>query len=364
MTTVPPAASNYTILVVDDTPANLSVLAFMLQQEGFRVRTATNGGAALKAVQLELPDLILLEIRMPDMDGYELCAQFKADAVTQNVPVIFISALDNVEDKIKAFEAGGVDYITKPFHVEEVVARVRAHLTLQDQRRAIERLNNLKDDLLHIVAHDLKNPISIIRGYTELLLAGDAPLEPEAGLRKIHATSDQMLRLVTALLDYGQLEQGMPLNLTLEPMDRLLADCVQSFALSAREKRIAVSQRIASADIQASIDRERMEQAVCNLIGNAIKYTGEGGQVEVALTVEGPHVVIAVTDTGRGIAPEHLPHLFQRFYRVPQQAGAARVSGTGLGLAIVKLIVELHDGTVSVESEVGVGSRFTIRLPR
>ncbi|MCK6580105.1 MAG: hybrid sensor histidine kinase/response regulator [Anaerolineae bacterium] len=360
----PYAPGNYSILIVDDTPANLSVLSFMLQQEGFRVRPAISGGVALNAVQHELPDLVLLDIRMPEPDGYEVCRRLKGDPKTQNIPVIFISALDDVEDKVRAFEVGGVDYITKPFHVEEVVARVRAHLTLQDQRRAIEHLSNLKDDLMHIVAHDLKNPISIIRGYTELLLDGDSGLETDDGLRKIHVTADRMLALVTALLDYGQLERGLPLDLRSGTLAPLLAECADSFTLAARDKQIAIALRIDAPDAAALVDRERMAQAVCNLISNAVKYTPEGGQVEASLSADDRSVLIAIADDGPGIPPEHLPHLFQRFYRVPQTPGAARVTGTGLGLAIVKLIVEKHGGVVGVESAVGVGSRFTIRLPR
>lgn len=360
----PYAPISYSILIVDDTPANLSVLSFMLQQEGFRVRPAINGSVALTAVRAEPPDLILLDIRMADMTGYEVCYHLKQDPISRDIPVIFISALDDVEDKVKAFEAGGVDYITKPFHVEEVVARVRAHLTLQDQRRAIERLSNLKDDLMHIVAHDLKNPISVIRGYTEMLLDGADNFDMTDSLHKIHVTADRMLALVTALLDYGRLEQGIPLLTQPSPLEPLLMDSVESFALLAHEKSITVSVRVDAPDARAIIDRERMMQAINNLIGNAIKYTPEGGHVEVALSADPDTVTIEITDDGEGIPTEHLPRLFERFYRVPQQTSAQNITGTGLGLAIVKLIVEKHGGVIGVESVVGVGSRFTIRLPR
>lgn len=364
MNATPNAASAYNILIVDDTPANLSVLSFMLQQEGFRIRPAINGSVALMAVRAELPDLILLDVRMADMNGYEICIQLKSDPATRDIPVIFISALDDVEDKVKAFEAGGVDYITKPFHVEEVVARVRAHLTLQDQRRAIEHLSNLKDDLMHIVAHDLKNPISVIRGYTEMLMQGDMEIDANETFAKIHITADRMLALVTSLLDYGQLEEGISLSTQAQPVAPILAECVESFALAAEEKGITVALHVETPDAAALIDHDRFMQAVSNLIGNAIKYTGEGGSAEVALCADADTVYVEVTDNGKGIPPEHLPRLFERFYRVPQAAGEQRIAGTGLGLAIVKLIVEKHGGTVSVESEVGVGSRFSIRLPK
>lgn len=365
MTTTTTYAHNvYNILIVDDTPANLSVLTFMLQQEGFRVRPAINGSVALMAVRAETPDLILLDIRMSDMSGYEVCQHLKEDASTRDIPVIFISALDDVEDKVKAFEAGGLDYITKPFHVEEVVARVRAHLTLQDQRRAIERLSNLKDDLMHIVAHDLKNPISVIGGYSEMLMDESYGLNPQETLGKIHATAAQMLVLVTTLLDYGRLEQDIPLTTKLQHIAPLIEDTVESFSLAAREKGIGVFMRFDTPDAAAMVDRDRLMQAVGNLVGNAVKYTQQNGQVDVTLNADKEYVYIHVADNGQGIPLEHLPHLFERFYRVPRQSREQGVAGTGLGLAIVKLIVEKHDGTVSVESEYGAGSRFTIRLPR
>lgn len=354
----------YNILIADDTPANLSVLSFMLQQEGFRVRPAINGSVALMAVNAEPPDLILLDIRMSDMNGYEVCYHLKSDPRTRDIPVIFISALDDVEDKVKAFEAGGVDYITKPFHVEEVVARVRSHLTLQDQRRAIQRLSNLKDDLMHIVAHDLKNPISIIRGYCEMLIDGTFEIDPNETLHKMQGTAEQMLGLVTALLDYGRLEEDIPLTITAQELAPVISESVESFSLPAQEKSITITTQIDAPDVIVGIDRERLMQAVGNLVGNAVKYTGNGGQVAVTLSADPDVAYIEVSDNGKGIPPEHLPRLFERFYRVPQKNGERRIAGTGLGLAIVKLIVEKHGGTVSVESAVNVGSRFTIRLPR
>jgi DNA-binding response OmpR family regulator len=157
------------ILIVDDTPANLSVLTTMLQQYGYKVRPAISGDVAITAVNREKPDLILLDITMPGKNGYEVCEILKSSPDTRDIPIIFISALDAIDDKMKAFHVGGVDYITKPFHVEEVQARVNAHLQLQEQRRRIEELVTFKDEMMRVVSHDLKNPIGLILGYAEMM---------------------------------------------------------------------------------------------------------------------------------------------------------------------------------------------------
>src|SRR5258708_14565227 len=175
-----PDAKPEDILIVDDTAANLGVLSAMLTPQGYTVRPAINGELALKTAQTATPDLILLDIRMPDMDGYEVCKQLKRDERTRDIPVIFISALNDLDDKLKAFQVGGVDYFNKPFYIQEVLARVEIHLTMQRQRREIEplrrqdhsnfvQLNQLKDQFVTIASHDLKSPLSMITGYASLL---------------------------------------------------------------------------------------------------------------------------------------------------------------------------------------------------
>ncbi|MCP4608976.1 MAG: response regulator, partial [Planctomycetes bacterium] len=159
-----------TILVVDDVPANLHLLVGILTKQGYTVRPASSGRMALLAAQAEAPDLILLDIMMPEMDGYEVCEQLKADERTRDIPVIFISAMSEVLDKIKAFSAGGVDYITKPFHKKEVLARVNTHLTIHNLQKDLQEQVAELNAFAHTVAHDLKNPLGIIIGYVDILV--------------------------------------------------------------------------------------------------------------------------------------------------------------------------------------------------
>src|SRR5689334_16407441 len=175
---IPPTSPEDKILVVDDTDMLRDALCDILAEAGYHVRGASSGEAALAEIDADLPDIILLDIRMPYLDGYQVCGLLKSNERTRDIPVIFLSALDELEDKIKAFQMGGVDYITKPAQAEEVVARVESQLALSRQRKQIEALSKLKDDLIGIVSHDLKNPIQIIMGYSELL-ADDSDLMGE-----------------------------------------------------------------------------------------------------------------------------------------------------------------------------------------
>ena len=165
------------VIVVDDTPANLQLLTGMLKERGYKVRPVPSGKLALQAAKNDPPDLILLDIMMPEMDGYEVCERLKADEKLREIPVIFISALNETMDKVRAFGVGGVDYVTKPFQFEEVDARVRTHLELQRQRRKLKenyeqlrRLEELRDNLVHMIVHDLRNPLTGISGFLDLAL--------------------------------------------------------------------------------------------------------------------------------------------------------------------------------------------------
>ncbi|MCU0512032.1 MAG: hybrid sensor histidine kinase/response regulator [Anaerolineae bacterium] len=350
------------ILIVDDTPANLSVLHGMLTGHDYKVRPAINGDLALKAVQTELPDLILLDIRMPGKDGYEVCRELKASPRTRHVPVIFISALDDIQDKVKAFEVGGVDYITKPFHLEEVLARVQLHLMLQQQRRAIEELNTFKDELLRIVAHDLKNPISVISGYTDMLMEDIEDPELRDFVGRIQRSATQMLNLVTDLLDVARSEGNIPLNLQAVAVAGLLQSCVENYRLPAQQKQLVYHYVPPEAGLHLHIDPDRFAQVVNNLISNAVKYTDAGGTVRIESQVSADSFRLHIHDTGHGIAAEDLPHLFDKFYRVKNTQNR-KIEGTGLGLAIARAIIEKHQGRIDVHSEIGQGSVFTIVLP-
>ncbi len=351
-----------TILIVDDTPANLTVLSKMLTQHGYRVRPALNGQLAIASVSREQPDLILLDIKMPDMNGYEVCTRLKAAEHTRDIPILFISALDDIEDKVKAFQVGGVDYITKPFHVEEVLARVRAHITLQNQRRHIAQLSSFKDDLLRIVSHDLKNPISTILGYTKLIQEIGVTGAHADYIDRITRSAHFMYTLVGDLLELSRAESDFPLELRQVDLRGMIGACAVNHEFAAHNKSVSLACIAIDTPLIVAVDERRFTQIVNNLISNAIKYTPAGGQIEVRVYGSGDSAVVEVADSGLGIPADALPRIFDRFYRVNTDEHMA-VSGTGLGLTIAKELIEKHGGRISVSSALGVGSVFTVMLP-
>lgn len=363
------------ILIVDDTAANLDILSLMLTQHGHKVRPVMNGQTALSAARLQPPDIILLDINMPIMNGYEVCQHLKSDPQTANIPVIFISALDDTVDKVRAFQVGGVDYITKPFQMEEVLVRIENQLTMYWQRRELEmlrekdrlyfeELNKIKDQFVHTVSHDIKNPLSIIKLFAGLLKKREGiqnDTKAQDYIERIVHGVDQMHRLVTDLLDLAKIETGLALQLAPTDLKTLLLCSVENFEIMAQEKNIHLS--LSVPDVKVCADTSRMEQVLNNLISNAIKYTPPEGAVHITAEAEDKTVTVRVIDSGLGIPKEDLQNLFEKFYRVNKDDHLAP-EGTGLGLAIVKAIVEKHRGKIWAENNPEGGSIFSFTLPR
>jgi signal transduction histidine kinase len=354
------------ILIVDDAPENLRVLHDLLKAADYTVLTAMRGEVALSAATApQPPDMVLLDVRMPGMDGFEICRRLKADAATRDIPVMFLSAGGDMADKVEGFRAGGVDYVTKPFQVEEVLARVATHLALSRQRREIAALSALKDQLIRTISHDLKNPLTIVLGNAEYLLSSEAPMddaERRSMIADVHRCGQEMLKLVTDLLDLSRIEEGMPLQRVPVDLGGLAERQVKDALGPATAAGLTLRFEGAPEPVTADVEPERMAQVLANLIGNAIKYSRPGGSVVVRVATEMGRAALVVRDTGLGIPADALPRLFEPFYRVPQ-AEHRKAEGTGLGLSIVKALVEQHGGSVHVESEPGRGSTFSVRLP-
>lgn len=362
------------ILIVDDMPANLQLLVSNLTIHGYHVRAAADGPLALMAARADKPDLILLDVMMPHMNGFEVCEILKQDSSLKDVPVIFISAADDVESKVRGFEVGGADYISKPFQFAEVLARIQTHLTLYRQRIQLEEdhqqdlqyfemITRLKDELMSEASHDLKNPLHIIKLLTELL----RPLvsEDEKGERYLNAIDKQvsmMQQLLNDVLDLLKLETGRALVYDRVNLSEFVADILEDFEFPARAKQIQLDFTPLSQKIDVTIDRRRIRQVLHNLLSNALKYTPDQGQVRVNMHQSQKDVTIEVEDTGLGIPDHDLPHIFEKFYRV-QNSDHTAVEGTGLGLAIAKSIVEQHGGQIGVESYEKQGSKFHVVLP-
>jgi len=354
------------ILVVDDTPVTLDILVQMLVHSGYDVRSAEGGQAALVEVNANPPDLILMDVRMPTVDGYQVARLLKSKEDTKNIPIIFLSALDEIEDKMKAFQAGGVDYITKPAQVEEVVMRVQNQLALAAQRRRIEELSSLKDDLISVVSHDLKNPLQLILGYSDLLLDREGPPlsreEAFEAIRKVRENADYMMSIVFDLLDLKKIEDGLPLERSAVSLHELLTHELEMFRLLADRASIRLSLSLPDEDVQFSVDETRLRQVIHNLMSNAIKYTSAGGDVLISAVSADGKVTVQIADTGVGIPAKDLPHVFEKFYRVK---GSQHMDekGSGLGLAVAKSIIEQHGGAIWVNSQEGRGSTFCFSVP-
>ncbi|VXD16647.1 Histidine kinase response regulator hybrid protein [Planktothrix serta PCC 8927] len=365
------------ILIVDDTPDNLRLLSKTLSEQGYEVQCAINGKLALMAVKHEPPDLILLDIKMPEMDGYQVCEVLKSQEKTAGIPVIFLSALDDVFDKVKAFTVGGVDYITKPFQVEEVFARIENQLTirrlqkqLQDKNLKLEHLNQELqrsnrelEEFAYVVSHDLQQPLQTITGFAELLLAlkSEINLEQEADeyVAPILDEGIRMQELIKDLLEYSRVGT--------KKRKFEATDCQDVFRKSLAHLHSAIeeSRAIITSEPLPTVmaDRIQMGQLFQNLIGNGIKYQRPNVQPKIVISVqEKPQEwLFKVEDNGIGIKPENFDRIFQVFQRLHTNQ---EYPGTGVGLAICKKIIDRHRGKIWIESEWGIGTTFYFTLPK
>ncbi len=358
------------ILLVDDTPENLRLLAGMLASHGFDARAVTSGTDALDAVAHEVPDLILLDVTMPGMSGFDVCARLKARPEWRDIPVIFLTALTDVSDKVKGFEAGGVDYITKPFQLDEVRVRVTTQLALRRARLDLERtiqklreLERMRDNLTHMIVHDLRSPVTAIGGYLKLLSLGANQFteDDQQSISAALEAVDWMTEMISSLLDVNRMESGeLPLVKGSVDLNVVAAEALSTLGgLTVGRK---VVHDTSAGPVFANCDRDIIRRVLSNLVGNALKFTPKTGTVTIAVRPDADGPVIEVLDTGYGIDEKYLSRVFDKFGQVEARS-EHRMYSTGLGLTFCKLAVETHGGVIGVESKVNVGSRFYFRLP-
>jgi signal transduction histidine kinase len=378
------------ILIVDDTIPNLQLLSKMLTDEGYKVRAVPSGAMALTAAQSAPPDLILLDIALPDLNGYEVCQCLKRDDRTRNVPILFISALDDEMDKVKAFEVGGVDYITKPFQVAEVVARVETHLNLQlfqDQLRQTNeklltanqqlaqardealRANQAKSAFLANISHELRTPLNNILGYTELLQEEATESGSEqylSDLQKIHHASSHLLTLLNDLLDLSKVEAGkLTFHITTFDVRAAVASVIADERISVEKNNNTFTTEIDPILGEMVGDETKIKQILFNLISNAAKFTSNGNVSFAAHQIKrhGKRwIEFRIVDTGIGIPPEKIKNLFDPFVQADESI-ATQYGGTGLGLALTKRLCQIMGGSIQMSSELNVGTIFVVTLP-
>lgn len=358
------------ILVVDDSPDNLFLVQTILEEEGYKITLAEDGHVALEQIDLSPPDLVLLDVMMPGIDGFEVTKRIRENTKLPFMPILLITAFDPAQASVvKGLDSGADDFIRKPVEVDELLARVRSLLRLKHAIDERDKIARQREEFVSWMTHDLRTPIVAAERMLMLFQQG-ALGELSAGMQEAIVTmarsNRNLLAMVNTLLEVYRYEAGRK-NLCFSPtnIQEILQEVVQELTPLADEKKLALKYTIAE-KVNSKVVGDRLEihRVFTNLIGNSIKFT-DSGVVEVHLSnspnPKSPNaswVVVEVSDTGSGISQEDQKILFERF-----RQGSHKRSGSGLGLHLSKRIVETHQGTIELKSELGKGSLFTIRLP-
>ncbi len=357
------------ILVIDDEESMRDSCSLILVKDGYRAETAENGLAGLEKIKALQPHLILIDLKMPGLNGFEVLEQ--ARALDPNLIPVVITGYATVESAVEAMKKGAYDFLPKPFTPEELRIIIRRGLErrrLSLEAEALRREKKLmEENFITLVSHQLRSPLVAIQQYFEVILAGmTAPLDDRLKdmLLRARERMGALLCLINDWLDLTRLSHGQIFDkikpLSLQPLLRKLVEFMKP---AAAENKVSLRLEEAAGSDLVSGDEQSLEQVFSNLLSNAIKYNRPEGSVTVRLREEKDAVSVEVQDSGIGIAPEHLPHIFDQFYRV-KRSEDQKVKGTGLGLAIAKKIVEAHNGLIRVASELGRGTTFTVLLPK
>jgi signal transduction histidine kinase len=418
MNALTPAAN---ILIVDDMLDNLQLLSALLTAQGYRVRAVQSGDRAVVDARARPPDLILLDIMMPGMNGYEVCRLIKADDRLRQIPIIFLSARTDAADKVEAFVCGGVDYITKPFDVSEVIVRVECQLRMsrlqqklqqevldrlaaQTQLQALNQelearvadrtaelqvrhqelinlqarleaalekehsLNLLMSQLLETISHEFSTPLSIINTATQMLKLNRSQNRLQNDDRCFHMISSSVSRISQTLKNTLTLTTAESSAIQFCPeqidLDKLCQTIISGWKLPPQSPHqlefISPDQR----DTAVSVDVTLFQQLLTNLLQNAIRFSPQGGTVQLELWIEPDQCVLQVRDRGIGIPAAEQTDVFKQFYRASNANSVPGTPGVGLGLAVAQWIVRLHRGTIAIESELGQGTTVTVTLPK
>ncbi|WP_017305711.1 hybrid sensor histidine kinase/response regulator [Spirulina subsalsa] len=348
------------ILVVDDSPDNLFLIQSILEEEGYESELAENGQDAIALIEENPPDLVLLDVMMPGMDGFEVTRRIRENPHLSYIPILLITAYDQAS-VVQGLDSGADDFIRKPVEIEELLARVRSLLRLKqsvDERDAIARQ---REDFVSRLTHDLRTPLVAADRMLDLFQQGafgDLPSEMQEAVSIMIRSNQNLLALVNTLLDVYRYEAGRKrLNITPLHLPQIILEVIEELTPLATEKGLSLSYHPTTETFPTvSGDALELRRVLINIIGNAIKFTDQGG-VKIALHHTPQHVKIAVQDTGQGISPDEQKNLFQRF-----RQGDHTRAGSGLGLHLSQCIIAAHHGHITVDSEPGKGSTFTITL--
>lgn len=368
------------ILIVEDDPLNQDLLESRLRKAGYSVRTADNGRAALEMLGSEAFDLVLLDLLMPEMSGYETLERMMASDTLRRIPVIVITALDELDSAVRCIEMGAKDFVPKPPNPVLLRARVNAslaakrhhdrevalHEKLEANYRHLEELERLRDELTHMIVHDLRSPLSsVLLGLQSVGFQGELNDRQRQSIDAAMWSARRLLGMINDLLDISKMEDGsMVLEKKSIRVDDLAADAVRQVAVLAKLGRRNLSSDVGEGLPAFEADQDKLLRALVNLLDNAIKFTPAGGTVAllVRLAAGGDGMLFQVSDTGEGIPKEYFGRIFEKFGQVETREAGHRMS-TGLGLTFCKMVAEAHGGRIEVASELGHGSTFSMTVP-
>ncbi len=358
------------IMIVDDMPANLQLLVHFLRNEGYKVRPVTSGAAALELAQHVRPDLVLMDVSMPEMDGYEACLRMKENPELKDVPVVFLSAMGDLLDKVRAFEVGGVDYITKPFHMEEVRIRIETHLRLAELRgdmeekcRQLEASEQMKTHLAHLIIHDMRTPLFNISASLDLVglsesLAADAPALHHLGDAK--DSVGVLEQMIADILDVYKMEGGGQLvQITSAPVSGFVEDAIRLMNTLVKHHRFTYT--LPPSDLMVLCDPALTTRVLINLFSHSVKNAPIGSVIQLLVADEGPVVRVSVTDQSQGILPGMQDQMFERVSRLSSDMNAKKMT-TGLGLVFSRMVIEAQGGEIGVRSKPGEGCVYWFTL--
>jgi len=360
------------ILIVDDVKNNVLLMEMLLKKHGYIPISAYSGAEALEKIEQNDIDVVVMDVMMPEMDGFEATRHIKANEKSKHIPVILLTAQRrNLTDMVTGLDSGADEYATKPIDEKELTAKLRALLRikelydqLNDANTRLRELDQLKNDLTHMIVHDLRNPLTGILGHLQLLKMTELSAEQSNTLDNALQNAEQLLGMITDLLDISKMEEG---KLMLKTSPIIFEDVVQ---VALRQVQVLVEEK--GINLQIAInetlpviiaDYDKLLRVMVNLLSNAIKFTPPAGHIEIrANVVDTTTIQVSVSDTGEGIPENYLDRIFDKFIQVESRKAGRNLS-TGLGLTFCKLVLEAHQGKIWVESALGKGSTFYFSLP-
>ncbi|HZL12481.1 MAG TPA: hybrid sensor histidine kinase/response regulator [Prolixibacteraceae bacterium] len=361
-----------TILIVDDNPINLRIFGHILIEQNYRIIEAHDGQTALDLFETIKPDLVLLDVMMPEIDGFEVCRRIKSDTKNSNIPVIFLSARNDVSDIVKGFESGAIDYLAKPFHKAELLIRLKTHLDFKFTRDELIRtsnhlveLNELKNRLFSIIGHDLRSPLSNVKMTLDFIL--QKIIDPSAAdfdeiILELSKSTDEMFCLLENLFGWARSQSG---TLEIVPESFRINDVVDSLLVffdgRLKKKEITVENQIDSS-VHVWADSSMIKAVLKNLISNAIKFSYRGGHIVLFAGTFEDQIKVNVIDSGVGIETERHSRLFSET-KPSKTFGTENEAGSGIGLMLCKDFIGKNGGIIEFESTKGQGSRFSFTLP-